>query len=126
MGTADFGCPSLAALDDTPGIESIAVFTQPDRPKGRQLIPQPPPVKLEAESHQLPVHQPERLRDHPQILQQLAPDLIVVVAYGQILPQAILDLPPHGCLNVHGSLLPAYRGAAPIQRALLDLSLIHI
>jgi len=120
IGTADFACPSLAALNDAPGIAVTSVLTQPNRPKGRQLIHQPPPVKLEAESHQLPIHQPERLRDNPKILQQLAPDLIVVVAYGQILPQAILDLPPHGCLNVHGSLLPAYRGAAPIQRALLD------
>ncbi|MDP6795907.1 MAG: methionyl-tRNA formyltransferase [Verrucomicrobiota bacterium] len=120
MGTAEFACPSLAALDDAPGIEVITVFTQPNRPKGRQLIPQPPPVKLEAESHQLPVHQPECLRDDSQLLEQLDPGLIVVTAYGQILPQTILDLPPHGCLNVHGSLLPAYRGAAPIQRALLE------
>tara|TARA_B100000959_G_scaffold17930_1_gene17319 strand:+ start:436 stop:1344 length:909 start_codon:yes stop_codon:yes gene_type:complete len=120
MGTADFACPSLAALVDAPGIELVAVVTQPDRPKGRQLIPQPPPVKLEAESRRLPVHQPESLRSDTRFLEQLAPGLIVVAAYGQILPQAVLDLPPHGCLNVHGSLLPAYRGAAPIQRALLD------
>ena len=120
MGTAEFACPSLASLDDAPGIEVAGVVTQPDRPKGRQLIPQPPPVKLEAASRHLPVHQPERLRNDTQFLDQLAPGLIVVAAYGQILPQAVLDLPPHGCLNVHGSLLPAYRGAAPIQRALLD------
>ena len=120
MGTADFACPSLVALNDTPRIEVVAVVTQPDRPKGRQLIPHPSPVKLEAESHHLRVHQPERLRNDISFLEQLAPGLIVVVAYGQILPQAILDLPPHGCLNVHGSLLPAYRGAAPIQRAILD------
>ena len=120
MGTADFACPSLVALNDTPRIEVVAVVTQPDRPKGRQLIPHPSPVKLEAESHHLPVHQPERLRNDISFLEQLAPGLIVVAAYGQILPQAILDLPPHGCLNVHGSLLPAYRGAAPIQRAILD------
>jgi len=120
MGTADFACPGLTALDDAPGIEVIAVVTQPDRPKGRQLIPHPPPVKLVAEARQLPVHQPERLRSDIRFLEQLAPDLIVVAAYGQILPQSVLDLPPHGCLNVHGSLLPAYRGAAPIQRALLD------
>jgi len=120
MGTAEFACPSLAALDDAPGIEVAAVYTQPNRPKGRQLIPQPPPVKREAESRRLPVHQPERLRDASKALEPLAPGLIVVAAYGQILPQTILDLPPHGCLNVHGSLLPAYRGAAPIQRALLD------
>ena len=120
MGTANFACPSLAALNDAPDIEVIAVLTQPDRPKGRQLILQPPPVKLKAESHHLTVLQPEKLRDDSQLLQQLAPSLIVVAAYGQILPQTVLDLPPHGCLNVHGSLLPAYRGAAPIQRALLD------
>ncbi len=120
MGTADFACPSLVALNDTPRIEVVAVVTQPDRPKGRQLIPHPSPVKLEAESHHLRVHQPERLRNDISFLEQLAPGLIVVAAYGQILPQAILDLPPHGCLNVHGSLLPAYRGAAPIQRAILD------
>jgi len=120
MGTADFACPGLTALDDAPGIEVIAVVTQPDRPKGRQLIPHPSPVKLVAEARQLPVHQPERLRSDIRFLEQLAPDLIVVAAYGQILPQSVLDLPPHGCLNVHGSLLPAYRGAAPIQRALLD------
>jgi methionyl-tRNA formyltransferase len=120
MGTADFACPTLAALNDTPRIEVVAVITQPDRPKGRQLIRHPSPVKLEAESHHLRVHQPERLRNDISFLEQLAPGLIVVAAYGQILPQSVLDLPPHGCLNVHGSLLPAYRGAAPIQRAILD------
>ena len=120
MGTADFACPCLAALGDAPGIEVIAVVTQPDRPKGRHHIPHPPPVKAEAAKRQLPVHQPERLRSDIRFLEQLAPSLIVVVAYGQILPQSILDLPPHGCLNVHGSLLPAYRGAAPIQGAILD------
>ena len=120
MGTADFACPTLIALNDTPRIEVVTVVTQPDRPKGRQLIPHSSPIKLEAESHHLRVHQPERLRNDISFLEQLAPDLIVVAAYGQILPQAILDLPLHGCLNVHGSLLPAYRGAAPIQHAILD------
>ena len=120
MGTAEFACPSLAALDESPDIEVVGVVTQPDRPKGRELIPHPPAVKLEAELRNLPVHQPERLRNDIQYLEQIAPGLIVVAAYGQILPQTILDLPPHGCLNVHGSLLPAYRGAAPIQRAILD------
>ena len=120
MGTAEFACPSLAALDESPDIEVVGVVTQPDRPKGRELIPHPPAVKLEAELRNLPVHQPERLRSDIQYLEQISPDLIVVAAYGQILPQTILDLPPHGCLNVHGSLLPAYRGAAPIQRAILD------
>ena len=120
MGTAEFACPSLAALDESPGIEVVGVVTQPDRPKGRELIPHPPAVKLEAKLRNLPVHQPERLRNDIQYLEQIAPGLIIVAAYGQILPQTILDLPPHGCLNVHGSLLPAYRGAAPIQRAILD------
>ena len=120
MGTAEFACPSLAALDESPDIEVVGVVTQPDRPKGRELIPHPPAVKLEAELRNLPVHQPERLRSDIQYLEQISPALIVVAAYGQILPQTILDLPPHGCLNVHGSLLPAYRGAAPIQRAILD------
>ena len=120
MGTAEFACPSLAALDESPSIEVVGVVTQPDRPKGRELIPHPPAVKLEAKLRNLPVHQPERLRSDIQYLEQIAPELIIVAAYGQILPQTILDLPPHGCLNVHGSLLPAYRGAAPIQRAILD------
>ena len=120
MGTAEFACPSLAALDESPGIEVVGVVTQPDRPKGRELIPHPPAVKLEAELRNLPVHQPERLRSDIQYLEQIAPGLIIVAAYGQILTQTILDLPSHGCLNVHGSLLPAYRGAAPIQRAILD------
>ena len=120
MGTAEFACPSLAALDESPGIEVVGVVTQPDRPKGRELIPHPPAVKLEAKLRNLPVHQPERLRNDIQYLEQIAPGLIIVAAYGQILTQTILDLPSHGCLNVHGSLLPAYRGAAPIQRAILD------
>ena len=120
MGTAEFACPSLTALDDLPLIELIGIVTQPDRPKGRQLIPHPPAVKVESEQRKLTVHQPLRLRNDFVFLSKLNPDLIVVVAYGQILPQAILELPKYGCINVHGSLLPLYRGAAPIQRAILD------
>ncbi|MEC7882750.1 MAG: methionyl-tRNA formyltransferase [Verrucomicrobiota bacterium] len=120
MGTAGFACPSLAALDNSPGTKVIGVVTQPDRPKGRQLIPHPPAVKVEAESRKLTVHQPLRIRNDFNFLYQLNPDLIVVAAYGQILPETILDLPKQGCINVHGSLLPLYRGAAPIQRAILD------
>ena len=120
MGTADFACPSLAALDDSPLTEVLAVVTQPDRPRGRQLIPHPPAVKVEAQRRNLPVHQPERLRDDFEFLTGLALDLIVVAAYGQFLSQPVLSLPEHGCINVHGSLLPLYRGAAPIQRAILD------
>ena len=120
MGTAEFACPSLTALDDSPLIELIGIVTQPDRPKGRQLIPHPPAVKVESEQRKLTVHQPLRLRKDFVFLSKLNPDLIVVVAYGQILPQPILELPKYGCINVHGSLLPLYRGAAPIQRAILD------
>ena len=120
MGTADFACPSLATLDDSPLTEVLAVVTQPDRPRGRKLIPRPPAVKVEAQRRNMPIHQPERLRDDFEFLTGLAPDLIVVAAYGQILSQPVLSLPEHGCINVHGSLLPLYRGAAPIQRAILD------
>ena len=120
MGTAGFACPSLAALDASTMIDVIGVVTQPDRPKGRQLIPHPPAVKVEAENRKLSVHQPFRLKNDFVFLNELNPELIVVAAYGQILPQAILDLPKYGCINVHGSLLPLYRGAAPIQRAILD------
>ena len=120
MGSAGFACPSLTALDDSPLIELIGIVTQPDRPKGRPLIPHPPAVKVESERRELTVHQPLRLRTDFVFLNKLNPDLIVVVAYGQILPQPILELPKYGCINVHGSLLPLYRGAAPIQRAILD------
>jgi methionyl-tRNA formyltransferase len=122
MGTPDLACHSLQALLSSPGCVVQAVVTQPDRAKGRNLALQPPPVKTLALAHQLPVLQPERARD-PGFIQQLAdyrPDLIAVAAFGQLLPPAILDLPLFGCLNVHTSLLPKYRGAAPIQRAILD------
>lgn len=120
MGTAEIACPSLAALCASPGVSIAAVVTQPDRPKGRDLKVQPCAVKQFAVEKALPVLQPERAR-RPESIQQLAslrPDLIAVMAYGQILPPAILDLPPFGCVNVHTSLLPKYRGAAPIQWAI--------
>ena len=122
MGTAYFSCASLALLAAEPRFQVVAVVTQPDKPKGRDLKLQSSPVKVLAEKIGLPVLQPNRARDEQFIgeLKALAPDLMVVVAYGQILPTAILDLPPHGCLNVHGSLLPKYRGAAPIQRAMAN------
>jgi methionyl-tRNA formyltransferase len=117
MGTPELARVSLAALLDGPGFEIVAVVTQPDRPKGRNLAVQPSPVKELATQHNLPVLQPDTARD-PAFLAQLrafAPDLIVVVAYGHILPPALLELPRYGCVNVHTSLLPKYRGAAPIQ-----------
>jgi len=122
MGTAELACASLEALVAPPEFQVVAVVTQPDRPKGRALKLQPSPVKLAALRLGLPVLQPERARD-PAFLKQLrqfSPDVIVVAAYGQLLPPAILELPPQGCVNVHASLLPKYRGAAPIQWAILN------
>lgn len=122
MGTAEIACPSLAALLAQPGVSVVAVVAQPDRPKGRDLKIQPCAVKQFATARGLPVLQPERAR-RPEFLAELAalrPDLAVVMAYGQILPPAILDLPPLGCVNLHTSLLPKYRGAAPIQWAIAN------
>ena len=122
MGTPEIACPALQALLDAPQFNVVAVVTQPDQPKGRGLKLQPSPVKEIALRENLPVLQPERARneDFIQELRQLQPDLIAVTAYGQILPQSILDLPRFGCVNVHTSLLPRYRGAAPIQWAILN------
>ncbi len=122
MGTAELACASLQALLRDPAFRVTAVVSQPDKPRGRDLKLQPTAVKAIAVSAGLPVLQPARARDAAFLeqLRQLAPDLIVVAAYGQILPQALLDIPRFGCLNVHTSLLPKYRGAAPIQWAILD------
>lgn len=122
MGTPAFAVPSLKALLAA-GYDVKAVFTQPDRPVGRGKQIAMPPVKAAALEAGIPVHQPQRLRGNEEALatlSALAPDLIVVVAYGQILPETILALPPFGCINVHASLLPRYRGAAPIQWAILN------
>jgi len=122
MGTAELSCASLEKLCRHPQFQVIAVVTQPDKPKGRELQLQPSPVKVLAQKLNLPVLQPQKAREENFIseLRALKPDLMIVVAYGQILPQSILDLPPHGCLNVHTSLLPKYRGAAPIQWAIAN------
>jgi methionyl-tRNA formyltransferase len=122
MGTAQLSCDSLRALIESPGCQVVAVVTQPDRPKGRDLKLQPSPVKVLALQANLPVLQPERARDEAFLgaLSDFQPELIAVAAYGQILPQSLLDLPRFGCLNVHTSLLPKYRGAAPIQWAILN------
>jgi methionyl-tRNA formyltransferase len=122
MGTAELACGSLKALREAPGFEVIAAVTQPDRPKGRSLKSQPSPVKEIALRAGLPLLQPERARDAAFLeeLRKLKPDFIVVAAYGQLLPAAVLTLPPLGCFNVHASLLPKYRGAAPIQWAILN------
>lgn len=119
MGTPDFAVPSLAALADK--TEIICVVTQPDRPKGRGHKLQPPPVKIFAEENNLRVIQPLKVKA-PEVVEELAslkPDLIVAVAFGQILSQKILDIPRFGCINVHASLLPKYRGAAPIEWAII-------
>ncbi|MEJ0088888.1 MAG: methionyl-tRNA formyltransferase [Limisphaerales bacterium] len=122
MGTADLSCASLEKIAGDPEFKILAVVTQPDKPKGRDLKLTPSPVKVLAEKLNLPVLQPLKARDEKFIaeLRELQPDLMVVVAYGQILPQGLLDVPRHGCLNVHTSLLPKYRGAAPIQWAIAD------
>jgi len=120
LGTAEFACPSLEALLASPH-ELLGVITQPDRPRGRGQKLVPSPVKSLALKTNLPIYQPEKLRDPSflKVLEPLRPDLMVVVAYGQILSAAVLSIPPKGCVNVHGSLLPKYRGAAPIVRAIL-------
>jgi methionyl-tRNA formyltransferase len=122
MGTAELSCASLEKLAGDGRFQVVAVVTQPDKLKGRELKLQPSAVKITAEKLSLPVLQPLKAREENFIteLRALQPDLIVVGAYGQILPQSILDLPPHGCLNVHTSLLPKYRGAAPIQWAIAN------
>ena len=121
MGTPNFAVQSLNALVDA-GHEVTAVITQSDRPKGRGNKMAFPEVKTRALELGLPVHQPDSVKDGAflELLKSYDPEAIVVVAFGRILPQAVLDLPPYGCVNVHGSLLPEYRGAAPIQRAVLD------
>lgn len=121
MGTPDFALFSLRALIEA-GEQVVGVITQPDKPKGRGYTLTPPPVKVYAEERGIPVFQPERVRDgsFDDTLRSLAPDVCVVAAYGKILPQSMLDIPKHGCFNIHGSLLPEYRGAAPMQRAIID------
>ncbi len=121
MGTPDFALFSLKALCEA-GEDVIGVVTQPDKPKGRGYTLTPPPVKVYAEEKGLPVYQPSTLRgeEFAALLDTLAPELIVVVAYGKILPENVIHYPKFGCINVHGSLLPKYRGAAPMQRAIME------
>ncbi|GIQ67689.1 methionyl-tRNA formyltransferase [Xylanibacillus composti] len=121
MGTPDFAVTALEALLDA-GYEVAAVVSQPDRPKGRKRMLTPPPVKAAAEKHGIPVLQPEKLRAPESVedIRRLRPDLIVTAAYGQILPKSVLELPQFGCINVHASLLPKYRGGAPIHYAVIN------
>jgi methionyl-tRNA formyltransferase len=121
MGTPDFAVASLKKLVESQH-KVLAVFTQPDKPVGRKHILTPPIVKVQAQELGIPVYQPQTLKDDEvyEDIKSLNPDVIVVVAYGKILPKRILDLPKFGCINVHGSLLPKYRGAAPIQWSVLN------
>lgn len=122
MGTPDFSVPSLLALIKA-GHEVAGVVTQPDKPKGRGKEMQMTPVKAAALEHDIPVFQPERVKNNSEFfekMKEIAPDAIVVIAFGQILPREILELPKYGCINIHASLLPKYRGAAPIQWVIID------
>ena len=121
MGTPDFAVNALVSLVDA-GHEVVACYTQPDKPKGRSKALQPTPVKVKAFEYGIPVYQPVKLREAENVekIKQYAPDAIVVAAYGQILPESILNIPKYGCINIHASLLPKYRGAAPIERAIID------
>ncbi|MBO5506113.1 MAG: methionyl-tRNA formyltransferase, partial [Clostridia bacterium] len=121
MGTPDFAVPCLEKLYNE-GHEIIGAVSQPDKPKGRGHKLVPTPLKACAESLNIPVFQPETLKDNAflPVLEELNPEIIVVVAYGKILPEYILNFPKYGCINVHGSLLPKYRGAAPIQWAVIN------
>lgn len=121
MGTPDFALFSLKGLCEN-GYNVVGVVTQPDKPKGRGYALTPPPVKVYAMEQNIPVYQPNSLRtdEFASLLAEINPDLIAVVAYGKILPKNVLDYPKYGCVNVHGSLLPEYRGAAPMQMAIID------
>lgn len=122
MGTPDFAVPCLEKLIKSENCNVLAVFTQPDKKVGRKQLLTPPPVKVLAVQHNIPVYQPVTLKNEDafETIRKLNPDLMVVVAYGKILPKRILDYPKFGCINVHASLLPKYRGAAPIQWAVLN------
>ncbi|CCF14825.1 methionyl-tRNA formyltransferase [Brevibacillus sp. 7WMA2] len=122
MGTPDFATQSLEALI-TNGYQVVGVVTQPDRPVGRKRVLTPPPVKELALRHGLPVYQPEKIRESESVqsvLDATRPDLIVTAAYGQILPVSLLEAPKHGCINIHASLLPKYRGGAPIHASIIN------
>ncbi len=122
MGTPDFAQESLKAIDEA-GYNILAVFTNPDKPKGRGMKMMLSPVKEYAVSKNIPIYQPVKVKNNTELveeIQKLNPDVICVVAYGKILPKEILTIPPYGCINVHASLLPKYRGAAPIQWAILN------
>ncbi|MCX6794513.1 MAG: methionyl-tRNA formyltransferase [Candidatus Falkowbacteria bacterium] len=120
MGTPEFAVPGLSRLLATPEFEIVGVFTQPDKPVGRKQILTPSPIKELALKYRLPFFQPEKIRPETATIKNLKPDLIVVIAYGKIIPPEILDIPTFGCINVHASLLPKYRGAACLNAPILN------
>ena len=121
MGTPEVGVPSLLKLIEDENFDVVGVFTNPDRPVGRKQVLTAPPVKVVAKEHGIPVFQPEKFREEAnKQLRELIPDVAVVIAYGQILRQETLDIPKHGILNIHYSLLPKYRGAVPVQAAVIN------
>ncbi|MGE5425794.1 MAG: methionyl-tRNA formyltransferase [Bacillota bacterium] len=120
MGTPEFAVLGLKALIEAEEFEVVAAFTQPDKPFGRKQILTPPPIKVLASEHGIPVLQPEKIKPETNSIAALKPDLIVVIAYGKIIPQSILDIPAYGCINVHASLLPKYRGASCLQAPILN------
>lgn len=120
MGTPEFSLPGLKAVFNDGFFEIVGIFTQPDKPIGRKQILTPPPVKIIALENNIKVFQPEKIKTEIDNIRALAPDLIVVIAYGKIIPQEILDIPTYGCINVHASLLPKYRGAACLNAPILN------
>ena len=119
MGTPEFSATILQGLIDN-GYNVIGLVSQPDRPVGRKKVIMPTPTKAIALAHNIPVYQPEKIRKDYDFMKELNPDLIITCAYGQIVPQGLLDIPPLGCINVHASLLPKYRGGAPIHRSIIN------
>lgn len=120
MGTPDFACPGLTALLAAPEFELVGVFTQTDKPIGRKQILTPPPIKELAQKNNLPIFQPLKIKTEIETIKELRPDLIIVIAYGKIIPPEILAIPTYGCINVHASLLPKYRGAACLNAPILN------
>ncbi len=120
MGTPKFAVPGLQALLKSPDFKIVGVYTQPDKPVGRKQILTPPPIKALAVKNNIPIFQPKKIKTETENIKNLKPDLIVVIAYGQIIPQAILDIPQYGCINVHASLLPKYRGASCLAAPILN------
>lgn len=120
VGTSDFGIPALQSLVDSEDFEIVLAISQPDKKIGRKQILSPTPIKNEASKYNLSIFQPEKIKEIAEELKKISPDLIIVAAYGQIIPEEILNTPKYGCVNIHGSLLPKYRGASCVQAAIIN------